>query len=77
MPPYRVAVVLILVLLTPSLGQQLVFNYNNDPQLIRNVLTEAHVSGSLVFSGGCKFQDRKAPVPTVGVRRDFAPHLKL
>jgi hypothetical protein len=34
MPPYRVAVVLILVLLTPCLGQQLVFNYNNDPRLM-------------------------------------------
>ena len=71
MSSHCVAIALVLVLLTPCTSQQVRFNFNNDPQLIRDVLTDAHVSGSLVFSGGCRFQDRTAPVPTVGMRRDF------
>lgn len=69
---YRVAISLLLILLTPCASQQVVSKYNNDTQLIRDVLTDAHVSGSLVFSGGCRFQDRTAPVPTVRMRRDFS-----
>ncbi len=72
MSPYRVTFGLILFFLTPCLGQQVVYKFNDDAQLIRDVLKDAHVSGSLVFSGGCKFQDRTAPVPTVRVRRDIS-----
>ena len=64
---YRVGMGLFLFLLTPCVSQLVRFNYNNDPQVIRDVLKDAHVSGSLVFSGGCKFQDRTA---WVARRRD-------
>jgi len=60
-----------LVLLNPCLSQQVTVKFNNDPRVIRDVLLEAHLSGSMVFSGGCKFQDRTAPVPFVGMRRDL------
>ena len=66
---YRVGIGLFLFLLTPCVSQQVRFNYNNDPQVIRDVLKDAHVSGSLVFSGGCRFRDRTAPVPSVGTSR--------
>jgi hypothetical protein len=67
----RVTLSLVL-LLTPCLSQQVTFNFNNSPQLIRDVLKDAHVSGSVVFSGGCKFQDRSGSLPHVGMRRDFS-----
>lgn len=66
---YRAAIGFVLLMLTPSVSQQVRFNYSNDSRVIRDVLKDAHVSGSLIFSGGCKFQDRTAPVPTVGMSR--------
>ncbi len=66
---HRAAMGFVLFMLAPSVSQQVRFNYNDDPQVIRDVLKDAHVSGSLVFSGGCKFQDRPAPVPSVGMTR--------
>jgi hypothetical protein len=71
MSHYRVAAGVILVLLTPCLSQQVVFNFNNSTQVLRDVLKDAHVSGSVVFSGGCKFRDRSGPLPHVGMRLDF------
>jgi hypothetical protein len=70
---YRVAqgLILILVLFTPGISQQVVVKFNNSPQVIRDVLLDAHVSGSIVFSGGCKFQDRSGPLPHVGTRLDL------
>ena len=69
---HRAAIGLLLILLTPCSSQQISFKYNNDPLVIRDVLRNAHVSGSLIFSGGCKFQDRSAPVPSVGRSGDFS-----
>jgi len=71
MSSFRFAVALAAVFATPCLGQQVTFRFNNDPQRIGDVLRESHVSGSLIFSGGCKFHDRTAPVPSVGMRRDL------
>lgn len=76
MSRHRAAMGFVLFMLTPSISQQVRFNYNDDPQVIRNVLKDAHVSGSLVFSGGCKFQDRTAPVPSIGTRHDFTSALE-
>ncbi|MGD0758934.1 MAG: hypothetical protein ABR921_08520 [Candidatus Sulfotelmatobacter sp.] len=71
MSAYRVALSLVFVLLLPCLSQQVGLRFNDSPQLLRDVLKDAHVSGSVVFSGGCKFQDRNGPLPHVGMRRDF------
>jgi len=68
---YLAALSLVFVLPIPCLSQQLGLNFNSSPQLIRDVLKDAQVSGSVVFSGGCKFQDRSGPLPHVGMRRDF------
>jgi hypothetical protein len=65
---------LILLLLIFSVDRSIAqarTRFNDDAQVIRDVLLDYHVSGSLVFSGGCNFQDRTAQVPSIGIRRDF------
>lgn len=67
---YRTAFVLVVALSVTCSGQ-IALRFNNDARIIRDVLMDAHVSGSLVFSGGCKFQDRTASVPAIARRRDL------
>jgi hypothetical protein len=59
-----------LILLTPCVGQQVVFKFNNDPRLISDVLKRAHISGSLLYSSTCKSGGERTPVPHVGAHRD-------
>lgn len=66
----RVVSLAVLFLLTTHAGSQIKFNFSNDPRRIADVLKDEHTSGSLVFSGGCRFRDRTAPVPSVGLDRD-------
>jgi hypothetical protein len=56
-------------------AQQVVPNLDDSPQLIRNVLKDAHVSGSLVYSAICKSASGRSPVvPHVGTpRRSSSP----
>jgi hypothetical protein len=51
---YRAILAPILILVGPCNAQQVGFNVDDSPQLIRNVLREAHVSGSLAYSASCK-----------------------
>ena len=71
MSAYRVALSLVFVLPIPCLSQQVGLRFNNSTQVLLDVLKDANVSGSVVFSGGCRFQDRNGPIPHVGMRRDF------
>jgi hypothetical protein len=69
----RVAILLFLFFtITRCYSQTIKSHFNTDAQVIRDVLLDNHVSGSLVFSGGCKFQDRKAQVPTIGTPRSLS-----
>jgi hypothetical protein len=51
---HRVILATILILVGLCNAQHVGFNVDDSPQLIGNVLREAHVSGSLMYSASCK-----------------------
>ena len=66
--------VLGLILVAPCIAQQVVLKFDDaarrTAERLRNVLTEAHVSGSLVYSADCEFHVGRFPIlPHVGTPR--------
>ena len=69
----RLIVAATLILLAPCLGQQVTLKFSYGPgKLIHDVLSNGHVSGSLVYSGTCKPRSpQNASVPSVHAPRDL------
>jgi hypothetical protein len=51
-----------LALVTSCVAQQIVNKFDNSSRLIRDVLQDAHVSGSLEYSAGCDFHTGRFPI---------------
>ena len=62
MASYRVIVATTLVLVTSCFAQQIVNKFDDRPLLIRDVLKDAHASGSLAYSATCKFHRGRFPI---------------
>ena len=58
----RVILATALVLVTSGVAQQNLIQYDNSSRLIRDVLKDAHVSGSLVYSATCNSHVGRFPV---------------
>jgi hypothetical protein len=69
MRPCRATFIMALVLVAPCLAQQVISKkFDDSPRRLRDVLTDAHVSGSLAYSASCKFHGGRFPVlPSIGI----------
>lgn len=67
MRPCRASFIIGFLLIAPCLAQRVVSNFDDSPQRLRDVLIDAHVSGSLTYSASCKFHVGRFPVlPHIG-----------